>query len=236
MLSIKQRQLNLKTYMYYYKGEVDGIEGVLTIDAYMCFQRNNCLKVDGIYGKDTDSKLVLCIKDVQRLLNKFNYNLNVDGVVGEKTIEAIKNFQFNNNLIVDGIVGNNTYRKLGNYTYNSLTWNSIKYFKKDEFTCKCGCNLNNINIKLVKILDDIRRHFNSPLIVTSGCRCYNHNKNIGGIEGSKHVFGKAADFYVKGISTSKLLSYCKKLVTNHVIRYTYTNNSNMKGAIHIDIN
>lgn len=236
MLDIKQRQLNLKTYMYYYKGEVDGIEGVLTIDAYMNFQRDNNLVVDGIYGKNTDNKLILCIKDIQRLLNKFNYSLSVDGIVGNNTIKAIRDFQSKNNLVVDAIVGEKTYQKLGNYTCDSLTWNSIKHFKKSEFTCECGCGLNNINLKLVKVLDDIRSHFNSPLIVTSGCRCYNHNKNIGGIEGSRHVFGKAADFYVKGISTNKLLSYCKKLVTNNVIRYTYTNNSNMKGAVHIDIN
>lgn len=234
MLTIKQRQINLKTYMYYYKGKIDGDEGVLTIDAYMNFQKNNQLKVDGIYGSNTENKLILCIKDIQGLLNKFGYNLKVDGIVGDLTINAIKNFQSKNGLVVDGIVGVKTFTKLGNY--NNYTWNDVKHFKKKEFTCKCGCGLNNIDLNLVKILDLIRGDFNSQLIITSGCRCYNHNKKVGGVQGSKHVFGKAADFYVKDVSVNKLLSYCKKLVTNGTIRYTYTNNKNMNGVVHIDIN
>lgn len=236
MLTIKQRQLNLKTYLYYYKGEVDGIEGVLTIDAYIMFQKNNNLMVDGIYGENTNNKLILCIKDIQRLLNKFNYNLDVDGIVGNKTLTAIKDFQFKNNLKVDGIVGDETYRKLGNYIDNLLTWNNVKYFRKEEFDCTCGCNFNNIDIKLVKILDNIREHFGKPLIITSGCRCIEHNLKVGGVQGSRHTLGKAADFYIEGISVDILLSYCRQLVANGTIRYTYTNNTNMNGAVHIDIN
>lgn len=235
MISIKQRQLNLKTYMNYYRGNIDGIEGVLTINAYMEFQRNNNLSVDGIYGEKTNDKLVSCIKDIQLLLNKFGYKLEIDGIVGNKTIIAIKDFQFKNNLMVDGIVGNNTYKKLGSYIDNLLTWNNVKYFSKDEFTCKCGCKLNNIDIKLVKILDSIREHFNSPLIITSGCRCINHNTKVGGVLGSKHVDGKAADFYVKDVGTSSLLEYAKELALKGLIRYTYTNSSNMNSVVHIDI-
>lgn len=233
MLTIKQRQLNLKTYMYYYKGNIDGDEGVLTIDAYMKFQKNNQLKVDGIYGSNTENKLMLCIKDIQRLLNKFGYNLKVDGIVGDKTIAAIKDFQTKNGLVVDGIVGVKTFTKLGNYT--NYTWNDVKHFKKSEFTCKCGCGLNNIDLTLVKVLDQIRDDFNSPLIITSGCRCKSWNAKKGGVQGSRHVLGKAADFYVKGVPVSTMLNYCESLVKKGIIRYTYTNSSNMNGAVHIDI-
>lgn len=235
MLSIKQRQLNLKTYMHYYKGDIDGIEGILTINSYMEFQKNNNLDVDGIYGQKTNAKLISCIKDIQQLLNKFDYKLETDGIVGNKTITAIKDFQARNDLIVDGIIGNNTYKKLGSYIDNLLTWNNVKYFSKDEFVCKCWCGLNNIDIKLVKILDSIREHFNNPLIITSGCRCEKHNTNVGGSVGSRHVIGKACDFYVKDVSTSTLLSYTKELVSKGIIRYTYTNSSNMNGVVHIDI-
>lgn len=235
MLNIKQRQLNLKTYMYYYKGDIDGIEGILTIDAYMEFQKNNNLDVDGIYGEKTNDKLISCIKDIQNLLNKFDYNLKIDGIVGEMTINAITDFQSKNGLAIDGIIGEKTYKKLREYIDNLLTWNSVKYFKKSEFTCKCGCNLNNIDIKLVKILDSIREYFNSPLIITSGCRCTSYNANVGGAQGSRHINGKAADFYVEGLSTNTLLSYTKQLVSKGVIRYTYTNSGNMNGVVHIDI-
>lgn len=234
MLTIKQRQLNLRTYMYYYKGKIDGIEGVLTIDAYMNFQKNNQLKVDSIYGTNTENKLLLCIKDIQRLLNKFNYNLIVDGIVGDKTIAAIKDFQSKNNLVVDGIVGINTFTKLGSYN-NDYTWSNVKHFKKEEFTCECGCGLNNVELALVKILDQIREDFNSPLIITSGCRCKSWNAKVGGVQGSKHVHGKAADFYIKGVPVSTTLNYCERLVKKGIIRYTYTNSTNMSGAVHIDI-
>lgn len=233
MLTIKQRQLNLKTYMYYYKGKIDGDEGVLTIDAYMNFQKNNQLKVDGIYGSNTENKLKLCIKDIQRLLNKADYNLFVDGIVGEKTISAIRDFQLKNGLIVDGIVGDKTFAKLSSNT--TYTWSDIMHFKKSEFTCKCGCGLNNINLNLVKILDQIRGDFNSPLIITSGCRCSSWNAKNGGVQGSRHILGKAADFYVKDVPVSTMINYCESLVKKGIIRYTYTNSTNMNGAVHIDI-
>lgn len=232
MLTIRQRQLNLKTYMYYYKGNIDGVEGSLTKNAYMNFQSNNGLKKDGIYGSNTENKLILCIKDIQRLLNKFGYNLDVDGLVGNKTIAAIRDFQSKNSLVVDGIVGEKTLAKLSS---NNYTWNDIKNFKKSEFTCNCGCGLNNINLQLVRILDQIRDDFNSPLIITSGCRCKSWNAKVGGVQGSKHVLGKAADFYIKGVPVSTTLNYCESLVKKGIIRYTYTNSTNMSGAVHIDI-
>ena len=235
MLSIRQRQLNLRTYMYYYKGNIDGKEGILTKQAYRNFQKNNCLVVDGIYGINTENKLILCVKDLQNLLNKFGYNLVVDGIVGGNTLNAIKEFQRKNNLYVDGIVGAKTFEKLGTYN-NQLSWKNIEFFNKNDFTCKCGCELNNIDLNIVKILDDIRKYYGKPIIVTSACRCEKHNINVGGKQGSKHTKGKAIDFYVIGVKTSELLKYCNLLVSKGIIRYTYTNSSNMNGVVHIDIN
>ena len=57
MLSIKQRQLNLRTYYYFYKGNIDGIVGNATINAIKDFQSKNGLAVDGIAGKATMTKL-----------------------------------------------------------------------------------------------------------------------------------------------------------------------------------
>jgi peptidoglycan hydrolase-like protein with peptidoglycan-binding domain len=46
--------------------------------------------------------------NIQNLLNKFGYGLVADGVVGPKTLAAIKDFQSKNGLVVDGIVGPKT--------------------------------------------------------------------------------------------------------------------------------
>lgn len=237
MLTIKQRQLNLKTYYYYYKGNVDGIEGTGTKQAYKNFQKDNGLSVDGIYGSNTNNKLILCIKDLQNLLNNKGYNLSVDGIVGNATLNAIKDFQSKNGLSVDGIAGTKTFEKLKSSSSTTTTWDDIKHFKKEEFTCQCGCGLNNIDIRLAKILEDyFRNYYNKPVVITSGCRCSKHNAQVGGVQGSRHVLGKASDFYVSGVSVSTFLARAKELQKQGIIRYTYTNSTNMNGVIHIDIN
>ncbi|MCI8486990.1 MAG: hypothetical protein HFJ20_08105 [Clostridia bacterium] len=187
------------------------------------------------------------------------YNKSIDGIEGVGTKQAYKDFQRANGLVVDGIYGIKTDAKLiavikenqrslgvaqdgvaGEITTrarnNNTSWDNIKHFKKNEFTCKCGCGMNNISIELVKVLEEIRNHFGQPCIVTSGCRCATHNKRVGGVQGSRHVVGKAADIYVKGVSSSILLAYTKSLVNQGKLRYTYTNNSNMNGVVHVDVN
>ena len=232
MLQIKQRQLNLKTYYYLYKGNIDGIEGKQTKEAYRNFQKKEGLVADGIYGEKTNNKLIEVIKNIQSKLNSKNYKLIIDGIVGNATINAIKDFQKNNGLVVDGIVGSKTMEKLDS---NNDDWNNIKYFKKSEFSCKDGCGLNNINIGLVKVLEKIRKHFNRPVIITSGCRCYKHNKLVGGVSNSRHLYGKAADFVVSGVPTYQVLNYCNELRKQGLIRYCYGETSNMGNAVHIDI-
>ena len=72
-----------------------------------------------------------------------------------------------------------------------------KYFKLSEFTCKCGCGLNNIDPIFVQTLDVIREHAGKPpgipLIINSGCRCAARNKQEGGSDTSSHLTGHAVD-------------------------------------------
>lgn len=203
MLSIKNRQRNLK-FLGYYSGRIDGVQGNETIRAIKEFQKAYGLIIDGIYGRVTDDKLVKIIKNIQKDLG-----VTADGIAGTKTIEAKK--------------------------LESLSWKDIKYFKKEEFTCKCGCGLNNIDLKLVKILDELRTYFNKPIRVSSGCRCKSHNKAVGGVNNSRHILGKAADIVLVGGSKEDLFTKCKEYVAKGKARYTYTNSSNMKTAVHVDI-
>ena len=59
------------------------------------------------YGSSGDD-----VKTLQELLNSSGYNLDVDGQFGQKTQQAVKDYQAKNNLTVDGIVGNNTWSSL----------------------------------------------------------------------------------------------------------------------------
>lgn len=206
MLSIRQRQLNLQ-FLGYYKKYIDGIEGVGTKQAYKDFQRDYGLVVDGIYGVKTDAKLIEVIKQKQ-----IELGVKADGLVGLITINA------RNNKV------------------QAVSWNDIKHFKKSEFDCKCGCGLNNIDIKLVQILEEIRNYFGKPMIVTNGCRCQKYNDSLqGSIKNSKHTKGKGADIWIPGIAKALLLAKCREYVANGRATYTYTNETNMKYAVHIDV-
>lgn len=45
---------------------------------------------------------------IQQKLNRLGYKLDEDGVLGEQTVSAIKDFQHRNSLKVDGVVGDST--------------------------------------------------------------------------------------------------------------------------------
>lgn len=64
-----------------------------------------------------------------------------------------------------------------------------KYFKYSEFACKCGnCAADGTGIDRVLLakLNVIRGRFGKPMIVTSGCRCPEWNKAVGGSVSSYH--------------------------------------------------
>lgn len=71
-------------------------------------------------------------------------------------------------------------------------------FSYHEFTCKCGCFTNNIQMKFVAKLQtakdwlQIQGH-NLPFVINSGVRCQKHNEAVGGKSSSSHVTGWAAD-------------------------------------------
>lgn len=107
---------------------VDGAFGNGTKNAVEKFQRDNGLSVDGIVGKNT-WQILLMQADLptlrqgsrgvyvrylqQKLLSKLYLADVVDGVFGNNTLNAVKQFQQDNGLVADGIVG-------------QLTWNKIK--------------------------------------------------------------------------------------------------------------
>lgn len=52
------------------------------------------------------------VEQLQKALVKAGFNLQPDGILGEQTEQAIKQFQQQNNLTVDGIAGSETLKKL----------------------------------------------------------------------------------------------------------------------------
>lgn len=101
----------------------DGIFGPITKTEVQSFQTAKGLSADGIVGPKTWNALITAktVKNgssgnpvfaVQRLLKKFGYTLNIDGIFGPITTQAIKDFQTKYGLKVDGIVGPETWKAL----------------------------------------------------------------------------------------------------------------------------
>jgi len=82
-----------------------------------------------------------------------------------------------------------------------------KYFKRAEFSCKCGCGFEVADHELLELLSVVRVRFNAPVIINSACRCAKHNNAVGGASSSKHLLGIAADISVKGVSPSEVYGF-----------------------------
>lgn len=67
------------------------------------------------------------------------------------------------------------------------------YFQDEEFVCKCGCGKVYVHPKLLNLLEKTREIYGKPIIIESGYRCFKHNAEVGGVPGSAHLTGEAAD-------------------------------------------
>lgn len=88
-----------------------------------------------------------------------------------------------------------------------------KNFKVSEFSCHGSgcCNTTMIDDKLVEYLQKIRNHFNTAITISSGYRCPNHNKRVGGATGSRHAKGQAADIIVSGVTPAEVAKYAESI-------------------------
>jgi peptidoglycan hydrolase-like protein with peptidoglycan-binding domain len=120
----------VKTLQYLLRGHrdawrnlvVDGIFGPVTEEIVRAFQDFNGLTIDGIVGAQTWTRLTDVtarrgdtgeyVKAAQNELDRHGKSLVVDGVFGDLTDEATREFQKSVGLSVDGIVGPNTWREL----------------------------------------------------------------------------------------------------------------------------
>lgn len=84
-------------------------------------------------------------------------------------------------------------------------------FSSEEFTCKCGCGYDDIDLGLVNHLQDARVHFGKKIKINSGCRCLEHNRKQGSKDTSQHVKGRAADIVVEDTAPEVVADYfCNK--------------------------
>ena len=92
--------------------------------------------------------------------------------------------------------------------------NLSKNFKVSEFACKDGSDTVFISRGLVTVLQKIRDHFAKKVIIISGYRDDAYNKKVGGADYSQHKYGKAADFFINGVSPATIAAYAETIMPN----------------------
>lgn len=175
--------------------------------AVLQFQRDQGLVDDGIVGRNTWSALIstvrlgdhnLVVEALQRqLVHKYGYQIAIDGRFGSvETQPNVVAFQESQGLEPDGIVGQNTWSALLSGTGSSRPSNGTS--SPSTGTGRVNYNGYTVSDPVVRReLQEIADFFGSTVVLTSGDR--NHVPP-GGSRTSLHLVGRAADFYVEGIS------------------------------------
>lgn len=111
-------------------------------------------------------------------------------------------------------------------------------FKSTEFDCNghgC-CNITPIDMRLVKVLQNVREHFGVSVKVNCGYRCPLHNVKVrGASKNSQHLVGKAADIVVRGMHPVSVARYIETIegFAGRIGCYTWDDHGN--GFVHVDV-
>lgn len=85
-------------------------------------------------------------------------------------------------------------------------------FKVKEFACTDGSDPIFIDTELVNVLQKIRTYFGKSVTITSAYRTPTKNKAVGGEAYSQHLYARAADIKVKGVTPKIVAAYAEKLL------------------------
>lgn len=253
-MKIRQKQWQL-----YYLGfldstsDIDGVWGPISEAATLEFQKTFGINKDGVFGTHTRNKSKEIVSAIQEILKPFSEGkFVVDGLAGPSTRSVTAKYQELAGLPVTGLADGETLEYILDFvppaieetppptidtSSEELTgtfWDEIKYFTRDEFRCKCGgryCNGFPAEPKetLVRLCERARIHFGRPAHLSSPLRCSQHNKNVGGVANSQHMYGEAVDIRIEGVTANDLYSFFKK---QPEVRYTYKIDNTY---VHVDI-
>lgn len=84
------------------------------------------------------------------------------------------------------------------------------HFSRWEFACRCGCGFDTVDAELLEALETVRQFYGLPVVITSGCRCAAHNAAVGGSLGSQHLYGRAADIVVQGMTPQGVANFLEQ--------------------------
>ena len=105
------------------------------------------------------------------------------------------------------------------------------HFKVREFACGDGSDAVLVAPRLVMVLESIRTHFGSAVVINSGYRTPQYNAKVGGVAHSQHCYGMAADISVKGHAPAEVAAFARTLMPDWGGVGVYS----QKGFTHIDV-
>ena len=95
-----------------------------------------------------------------------------------------------------------------------------KYYDYNDTACHCGCGFNSPNDLLMEYLDKLCDLAGTRLELTNVCRCEEHNAEVGGVRGSQHTLGTAADVVVPdGMTVDELADPALEVGFDGIGRY-----------------
>jgi hypothetical protein len=204
-MTVKQKQC-LLNFLGYDTGGIDGILGSKTRNAIEQCQEDLGIPSDGVWGPQTETAVLEAV-----------YTYDVDAPVPESDAS-----------LPDSNVGK---------TELELLFEGIRYWSPEEFRCRCGeyhapyCDGFPVlpDRTLLELVDDLRHNAGSQGHRSSAIRCYQHNIDSNGAAGSRHLKGKALDFYIEGMTGSQLLRAAQE---DPRTRYAYI----IEGQwVHVDV-
>lgn len=199
----EQKQCLLR-FLGYYVGDVDGVWGTLSQTAAVAFQKDfGGIEIDKHAGTETQKALQHAVA----------YGMPAKNVATDKNVG-------------DKASPTGTF------------WDEIEHFTREEFACQCGkyhapyCDGFPAEPRedMVRICEKVRKHFNAPVSIISGLRCKQHNADSKGVYNSQHMYGEAADIYVRGVAPSAVEAFLDKVGG---VRYHYTIDGSSN--VHFDV-
>lgn len=86
--------------------------------------------------------------------------------------------------------------------------------------------IDNLKWLTLAIMQPVRTHFGSIVIITSGFRCAMLNKAVGGQPSSQHLMGQACDFIMPNVNPKIVFDYIKNNLDFDQLLFEYDKKGN----------
>lgn len=112
---------------------------------------------------------------------------------------------------------------------SSLVRMRSAHFSSAELACH-HCGIDKTDDRLVAALEAFRAIVRAPVLVDDAYRCPVHNAQVGGVKGSQHVLGLAADIRVDGLRAVALWRAAVR-----VPAFTGLGRDDYRAYVHVDV-